>query len=40
MIREESFEAVYTDLHIHTSENPDEIKNAVNYNLNELIKKY
>lgn len=38
MIREESFEAVYTDLHIHTSENPDEIKNGVNYNLNELIK--
>lgn len=26
MIRKESFEAVYTDLHIHTSENPEEIK--------------
>ena len=39
MIREESFEPVYTDLHIHTSEKPDEIKNGVDYDLNELIKR-
>lgn len=38
MIREESFEPVYTDLHIHTSEKPDEIKNGVDYDINELIK--
>lgn len=38
MIREESFETIYTDLHIHTSEKPDEIKKGVDYNLNELIK--
>lgn len=38
MIREESFEPVYTDLHIHTSEKPDEIKKGVDYDINELIK--
>lgn len=39
MIRKESFEAVYTDLHIHTSENPEEIKLKSNYDLEELLKK-
>lgn len=37
MIRLESFEPVYTDLHIHTSENPNKIKNGVEYNLNQLF---
>ncbi len=39
MIRENSFEAVYTDIHIHTSENPDEIMDGVKYDLSQLIKK-
>ena len=39
MIREEAFEPVYTDLHIHTSEKPDDIKNGVDYDINELIQK-
>ena len=38
MIREESFESVYTDLHIHTSEKPDEIKKGVDYGISDLIK--
>lgn len=38
MIRKDSFEPVYTDLHIHTSENPNKIKNGVEYNFDELIK--
>lgn len=39
MIRLESFEPVYTDLHIHTSENPNKIKEGVDYNLNQLVTK-
>ncbi len=38
LIRKESFEPVYTDLHIHTSEKPDKIKDGVEYNVDELIK--
>ena len=38
MIRKESFEPVYTDLHIHTSENPNKIKDGVEYNIDALIK--
>ncbi|MBQ1387212.1 ATPase [Candidatus Saccharibacteria bacterium] len=38
-LREKSFEPVYTDLHIHTSDRPDGIKSeGVAYNLNALIK--
>lgn len=39
MIRENSFEAIYTDIHIHTSERPDSIIKGVKYNLDELLKK-
>ena len=38
MIRKESFEPVYTDLHIHTSENPNKIKDGVEYDIDALIK--
>ena len=31
MIRENSFEAIYTDIHIHTSERPDSIIKGVKY---------
>ena len=39
MIRENSFEAVYTDIHIHTSEKPDDILKGMKYDLDELLKK-
>lgn len=38
MIRKESFEPVYTDLHIHTSENPNKIKDGVEYDIDALMK--
>lgn len=39
MIRNNSFEPIYTDIHIHTSENPDKIKSGVKYNYEDLIEK-
>lgn len=39
MIRKNSYEYVYTDIHIHTSENPDIIKEGVKYDYKELIKR-
>ena len=36
MIRKESFEPIYTDLHIHTLKNPDLVKDDVDYDLFEL----
>ena len=38
MIRENAFEPIYTDIHIHTTENPDNIQKGIKYDFDSLIK--
>lgn len=38
MIRSNSFEPIYSDIHIHTSEQPNKIKSGIKYDLQSLIK--
>jgi hypothetical protein len=38
MIRSNSFEPIYSDIHIRTSEQPNKIKSGIKYDLQSLIK--